>query len=142
MGIELYPGFGVIVVCNFDEGFRKPEMIKSRPVVVISPKISIRAGLCTVVPLSTTPPQPQMPYHCMLKIDPPLPSPWDVPEVWIKGDMIYSVGFHRLDLIRIGKDRSGNRVYRTEPLPKADIQRIRACVLCSLGLAALKKHLS
>jgi uncharacterized protein YifN (PemK superfamily) len=142
MAIQHHPGLGVIVVCNFDQGFRTPEMIKRRPTVIISPKISRRAGLCTVVPLSTTPPQPQMQYHCMLKIDPPLPPPWDVSDVWIKGDMVYSVGFHRLDLIRIGRDCSGKRVYRTEPLPQEDIQRIRACVLCSLGLAALKKYLN
>jgi len=26
--------------------------------------------------------------------------------------MVYSVGFHRLDFIRLGKDKSGKRIYK------------------------------
>jgi len=82
-----------------------------------------------------------MPYHCKIRIDPPLPEPWDAPEVWVKGDMVNTVGFHRLDLVRSGRDAFGNRAYRLTAIPKDDLKRIRACVLCSLGLAPLKNHL-
>jgi mRNA interferase MazF len=46
---------GQILICDFSSGFVEPEMVKVRPVVVISPKPrkSIHS-LCTVVPLSTT----------------------------------------------------------------------------------------
>jgi mRNA interferase MazF len=138
--IQSHPGVGVLVFCDFNQGFRAPEMVKSRPAIIIAPKISVRSGLCTIVPLSTTPPEPVMPYHCKIKLDPPLPSPWDAPEAWVKGDLVNSVGFHRLDLVRIGKDRQGNRAYRLTTVPIDDLRRIRACVLCSLGLMALKKH--
>src|SRR3546814_2783938 len=112
-------------LCDFDAGFKQPEIVKRRPVVVISPKIAVRAGLCTVVALSTTHPRPQMPYHCQVTIDPPLPPPWDDIPRWVKGDMIYAVGFHRLDLPRYGKDQYGNRVYRMTPIPVEDLRRVR-----------------
>src|SRR3546814_2449978 len=41
-----HPPTGTILTCNFDAGFKEPEMVKRRPVIVVSPKISIRAGLC------------------------------------------------------------------------------------------------
>ncbi|TAM88997.1 MAG: hypothetical protein EPN41_04700 [Candidimonas sp.] len=52
---------GEIVICNFDTGFRVPEMVKQRPVVVISKTSTHARGLCTVVPLSTTLPVPMFP---------------------------------------------------------------------------------
>lgn len=98
MAISDHPAIGSILLCDFNTGFKAPEMVKRRPVVVISPKIRSRAGLCTVVALSTKDPQPVMSYHCRLKIEPILPEPWNSESMWIKGDMVYAAGFHRLDL--------------------------------------------
>ena len=64
MAIREHPPTGSILMCDFNAGFREPEMVKRRPVVVISPKIRARPGLCTVVALSTTVPAPVMDYHC------------------------------------------------------------------------------
>lgn len=141
MPIREHPAPGTILLCDFNQGFRQPEMVKRRPVVVISPKISVRAGLCTVVPLSTSVPQPEMPYHCRIRLDPPLPPPFDADWNWVKGDMVCAVGFHRLDLVRMGKDEKGKRQYRWQTLPTEDLRAVRACVLSSLGLVALTKHL-
>ena len=41
-------------MCDFRTGFKPPEMVKMRPVVVVSGK---RTGVGTVVPLSATAPQ-------------------------------------------------------------------------------------
>jgi len=82
-----------------------------------------------------------MAYHCRLKLRSPLPPPWDSEEIFVKADMVNSVAFHRLDLVRTGKGADGKRAYYLEPLPEDDLRRIRECVLCSLGLASLKKHL-
>lgn len=71
-------------------------MVKRRPVIVLSPKISARPGLCTVVALSTSPPKPIMAYHCQVDFDPPLPDRMASKGVWVKGDMVAAVGFHRL----------------------------------------------
>ena len=141
MAINEHPLTGTILRCNFD-GFRAPEMVKTRPVVVISPKISVRGRLCTVVPISTEPPRPKMPYHYELtNINPALPPPYQVGPNWVKGDMVVSVSFERLDFLRFGKDEHGKRIYRYDVLPEDDIRAIRACILKSLGLAVLTKHL-
>lgn len=142
MPIKHHPGLGCIVTCDFDRGFKKPEMVKLRPVVIVSPQISWRPGLCTVVGLSTTPPDPARPYHCQLTISPALPEPWSSEEVWVKGDMVVAVGFHRLNLIRIGRDDETKvRRYRMNVLTNEQLKKVRACVLHSLGLFQLTKHL-
>ena len=142
MPITSHPGLGCIVTCDFDQGFKEPEMVKNRPVVVVSPQIAWRPGLCTVVALSLTAPATVRPYHCKLTIEPALPHPWSSEEVWVKGDMIAAVGFHRLNLIRMGRDSTGGiRRYRMNPLDPAQLKAVRACVLHSLGLFQLTKHL-
>lgn len=140
MPIKEHPLVGSILMCDFSAGFKEPEMVKRRPVVVLSPKIAARPGLCTVVSLSETPPSPPQPFHCQIDIDPALPAPLGSKGVWVKGDMIYSVGFHRLDFIRLGRD-DGKRVYRYEPLSAEIIKKIRECVLRGLGMSTLTKHL-
>lgn len=142
MAIREHPSTGTILTCDFDQGFKEPEMVKRRPVIVVSPQISWRPGLCTVVPLSTTPPEPKRPYHCKLTLHPPLPPPWDGAEVWVKGDMIVSAGFHRLDLIRLGRDENGSkRRYRMNILSREQLTEVRGCILHSLGLFSLTRHL-
>ena len=141
MPIKEHPLVGTVLLCDFDSGFKVPEMVKRRPCVVISPKIAARPGLCTVVALSTDSPFPVMPYHCQIDIRPKLPSPWVSDSVWVKGDMINAVGFHRLDFFRLGKDFEGNRQYLTTPLNYDTIRRIRTCVLAAIGLGSLTKHL-
>ncbi|QQG36900.1 MAG: type II toxin-antitoxin system PemK/MazF family toxin [Micavibrio aeruginosavorus] len=49
MSIAEHPNKGSILLCDFNHGFVAPEMVKRRPVIVISPKIHGRVGLCTVV---------------------------------------------------------------------------------------------
>lgn len=141
MAIREHPELGAILRCDFSAGFKEPEMVSFRPVVVISPKIQARPQLCTIVALSTTPPLKEMPYHCQINIHPPLPRPFESDGVWVKGDMVYSVGFHRLDLFRMGKDRSGKRIYRYKPLSDDIIKKIQTCVLHGIGLSTLTKHL-
>ena len=141
MAIPYHPSSGTILLCDFNGGFREPEMVKRRPVVVLSPKIKGRSGLCTVVCLSTRVPDPVMPYHMELEIEPPLPNNWHSESCWVKGDMVYSVGFHRLDLIATGRDARGKRLYRVEPLNSQKLKKIKTCVLRGLGLSSLTKHL-
>jgi mRNA interferase MazF len=141
MPIQDHPAPGTILVCNFDGTFREPEMVKPRCVIVLSPKIRNRAKLCTVVCLSTTEPSRVMPYHCQIDIRPELPRPWGSNGVWVKGDMIYAIGFHRLDFVRLGKDRCGKRIYRMETLSAEQMKVVKSCVLRGLGLSGLTKHL-
>lgn len=141
MSINDHPAPGTILVCDFDGTFKVPEMVKPRCVVVLSPRIRNRAKLCTVVCLSSTAPDHEMPYHCQIDIRPNLPQPWTSDGVWVKGDMVYSIGFHRLNLLRLGKQRDGTRIYRMDVLPDNQMKQIKACVLRGLGLSTLTKHL-
>jgi uncharacterized protein YifN (PemK superfamily) len=141
MPIREHPALGTILTCDFNAGFKEPEMVKRRPVVVISPKIVGRQGLCTVVALSTTAPDPIMQYHCQIDIRPRLPHPFGSDGIWVKGDMVVAVAFHRLDLIRLGKSQMGSREYLYKPLSADNIKLIRACVLRAMGLSSLTKHL-
>ena len=141
MPIREHPTLGAVLLCNFDAGFKEPEMVKRRPVVIISPKIQARPFLCTIVALSTEAPDPVMQYHCQIDLRPRLPRPWQSDGVWVKGDMVNAVGFHRLDFLRLGKDGQGKRIYLYDPLSAENIKKIRACVLRGMGLAALTKNL-
>ncbi len=126
---------------KFDAAFKVPEMVKPRLCVVVSKAIEARPGLCTVVPLSTSKPNPVMAYHC--KVDPAfeLPKPWGNQERWLKGDMIYAVGFHRVELLRLGKDENGRRMYQTARLEATEFRKIQACILHGLGMQHLTKLL-
>ncbi len=141
LAIQEHPPIGSILMCRFDEGFQAPEMVKTRPVIIISPKISARPGLCTVVALSMTAPQTIMQYHCQLNFQPPLPAPLASSGVWVKVDMVISVALRRLDFIRLGKDQGGKRIYYYDTIQSADLARVRAAVLHGLGMSALTKHL-
>ena len=94
-----------------------------------------------MVCLSGTAPDPVQQYHAQINIRPALPHPWGSEGIWIKGDMIYSVGFHRLDLIRMGKDRSGKRTYRYDTISDEQMKTAKKCVLKGLGLATLTKYM-
>lgn len=141
MAIREHPGQGCVVICDYTEGFAEPEMVKRRPALVICPRIRARAGLCTIVALSTTPPDPVMPYHREIKLPFSLPPPFDSETAWIKGDMVNSVGFHRIDLIRLGKDPNGRRRYLLTPVGDEILLAARRCVLHGLGLSVLTKGL-
>ena len=133
MAIQFHPEQGTILVCDF-KGFVQPEMIKRRPVVVLSPRLRKRDGLCTVVPLSTTPPKEVAPYHFKLHVTPVLPEPYNADFHWVKADMVYTVSFDRLHLPFNGKDPEGKRRYDVRVIDKADLLKIQQCLLHGLGL--------
>jgi uncharacterized protein YifN (PemK superfamily) len=139
MPLNIHPAIGSILICDFCPGFVAPEMVKRRCVVVVSPRFRNREGLCTVVPLSTTPPSPVEPYHMKLCFDPPLPSPYDSDYKWVKGDMLYTVSFGRLGFPFIGKDGDGKRQYDKRIVSKEELSAIQQCLLAGLGISILTK---
>ena len=140
MAIQIHPESGTIVICDF-KGFVPPEMVKRRPAIVISPRLRNRSSLCTIVPLSTTPPTHIMPYHHKLVVDPVLPEPYNEKFHWVKADMLYTVSFDRLFLPFKGKDDQGKRIYDVRVIDKADLIKIQQCVLHGIGLMALTEYL-
>lgn len=140
MAIQFNPEQGTILVCDF-KGFVQPEMVKRRPVVVVSPRLRKRAGLCTIVPLSTTPPKEVAPYHFKLHVTPVLPEPYNADFHWVKGDMLYTVSFDRLFLPFNGKETDGKRKYDVRVIDEADLLKIQQCILHGLGLTNLTAYL-
>ena len=139
MPLKFAVGPGTILRCDFSRGgFQPPEMVKPRPAIVLSPRLPHRDGLCTVVPISQTPPpRDDLPYVVKLVIDPPLPEPYADPLVWVKCDMLATVGFERLDLFRTERDHEGKRKYLHPKISPEDLQRVRTGVLWALGLGNL-----
>ena len=64
-------------------------------------------------------------------------------ETWVKGDMIYAMGFHRLDLIRLGKRDpiTGKRFYFKQKLGRDQMREIYRCVLHGMTLSKLGDYL-
>lgn len=106
-------------------------MIKRRPVVVISRHEAHRGKLCSVVALSTTPPNPAESWHYNmphLRV-----SGWSAENgVWAKCNMISTVSLERLNkpYVRL---RSG-RKYINHQLDNSDMTAILRCVKSYLGL--------
>ena len=142
MALQFHPELGTIVICDYDKGgFIPPEMIKRRLAIVISPRLRHRDRLCTVVPLSTTPPSQVMPYHYNIKLDESFRTPHDYQGHWVKADMISTVSFDRLSLPYRGKNISGKRDYFVKIIKGDDLKSIRGCVLYALALFSLTEHL-
>ncbi|MEA3642028.1 MAG: type II toxin-antitoxin system PemK/MazF family toxin [Lamprobacter sp.] len=135
MPLTFHPHPGMVLICDFNTGFKAPEMIKRRPVVVISPRPRRTNQLCTIVPLSTTAPNPVEPFHH--RMDPrSLPGKLARKETWAKCDMLATVSLERLDRVMIGKAPNGKRIYLAEPVLDEDFKAIRRGVMMALGMIA------
>lgn len=136
MALIYPPKVGEIFMCEFPPCLVEPEMIKTRAVIVVSPKCDGRKMLWTVVPLSLTPPDPIRAYHCLVPAR-FLPKGMRATggDRWAKCDMVYSLCQDRLTLCRGSKDRTtGKRVYDKGRVDLAHLQQIRCCIAQSLGI--------
>lgn len=132
MPLPYRPKPGEVLICGFDDAARGFEMVKRRPVVVVSCEDSHQRSLCTVVPISTTAPVPPRPWHH------PLPhlivTGWHPKaDMWAKCDMLATVSFERLNAPYL-KSRSGGRRYQNHILAASDLDAVRQCIRAYLGL--------
>ncbi|TDF37798.1 type II toxin-antitoxin system PemK/MazF family toxin [Histophilus somni] len=125
MSLKYQPKEKSVLMCDFSK-FQSPEMTKVRPVVVIA-KHKRNKELVTVIPLSTTEPQPLEKYHYALPVN-PLPDKANI-QCWAKCDMIYTVSISRLDRYKIGK-----RDYISPLVSDTDFQVIKNCTALALKL--------
>jgi mRNA interferase MazF len=131
-------------MCDFTQGFKEPELVKHRPVLVITPSMIGRPDLVTIVGLSTREPIPARNYHYMIpKNSMPQIGKFQEKDTWVKADMIYTVGFHRLNLIQLGKKdpHTQKRQYFTQKLGREQMKQIYTCVLHGINLGSLTPHL-
>jgi uncharacterized protein YifN (PemK superfamily) len=129
MNINFHPRRGTILYCDF-VGLKPPEIVKVRPVVVLSGK---HKELCTVVPLSGTPPDPVEAHHHLLE-QASLPQSLAGENIWAKCDVIMTVAFWRLDRAKGGRDANGKRIYEAKRISAADLRAIERCVLSALSM--------
>ena len=128
-------------MCDFSKGFQAPEIVKIRPVVVLATGGRHNSGVVTVAGLSTVAPEPVLDHHCRIENKQlPKTSLFQGKENWLKGDMLYSVGFHRLNLIPTGKV-NGKRTYYQDRLGREKMKEIYGCVLHGLNLGDIAQHL-
>lgn len=134
MPIQFEQKPGAILLCDYAlGGFRPPEMVKRRPVVVVSSRKRQPTGLLTVVPLSTTAPERAEAHHCLITLETPLPG-YPALQCWVKADMVGTVAFARLDMFRTERGPNGTRKYLALRISDAQLEEIRACLRAVLGL--------
>jgi len=133
-GVRFHPNAGQLLLCHFGIGFQRHEIVKNRPVIVISPKPHEWTGLCTVVPISHIEPRNYKPYHYRLPENTVPNSKYRVS--WIKGDLVQTVGLHRMDRIHLGGRKFDAPYVGTDILREA-----RRCALHALGLKGLTDQL-
>jgi mRNA interferase MazF len=144
--VPLYPGIvpkpGEIFVCDFS-GYIVPEIVKTRRVVVVSPRHT-GAPLALVAPISTSAPRTVLPIHARLPGQATYRCFWGADEVWVKGDLIAHVCYDRLNKVRIPKlDEWGNPIRSkyeflpTTTLSSGDFKAVRQAILHALGLGRL-----
>ena len=129
-GLRFHPHAGILLMCDF-RGSIAPEINKRRPVVVVTPRLPHRNGLCMVVPISTTAPHLPQPYHVGLSRN-YVPSEDASVSVWAKCDLITNVSLGRLDRFKVGPRR-----FEAPRVTPEDLRRVRAGVLAALGFPSL-----
>lgn len=122
-------------MCRFD-GFFEPEMIKTRPVVILA-RHKHNNKLVTVVPLSTTAPDKEEAYHHRLSANPSPGENKDLP-VWAKCDMVYTLSTDRLELFRI-RTRQGRSIANAH-VDDEDFEAIREGVRVALTLRQIQSQ--
>ena len=132
MTVTTHPAPGTILRVDLSEGFRSPGMVKRRPAIILSPAIPGGHLLCTIVPLSTTAPPGALQHHMQLTLDPPRPHPYFSTTMWVKGDIVLTVAFHRLRFLTTGKSQ-GQRHYDIRILDASTVEKLRNCVRAGPG---------
>ena len=131
-GLRFFPRAGQVLICDF-AGYVPPEIVKIRPVAVVSPKLPNRSGLATVVPLSTTAPRHDEPYVVELSQN-YHPNSNSMARQWAKCDLITNVTLKRLDRFKVAR-----RQYVVPELSAEDLLKVRHAMLHALGFGALIK---
>ncbi|WP_158285667.1 type II toxin-antitoxin system PemK/MazF family toxin [Pseudohoeflea suaedae] len=139
MALKFPPAIGLVVICNYDTGFKPPEMVKRRLAVVVSERLPYRDGLCTVVPLSTTPSRSGIRYQCKVELPVDLPDTFSGAVKWAKADMLATLSYERMSLPFDGRSGTGRRRYLQIRLPPAELRKIQSAMLHALSLEHLTK---
>ena len=126
--VDFRPKRGHVLMCDFTF-LEVPEMVKQRPVVIVSPRLDRDPRLVTVVPVSTR--ESVLPYHPRLAAE-SLPPPFCRKPAWAKCDMIYTVSTTRLDRVRAKQPGGRFRWYGRHFVTEFDMCLIYKGILAAL----------
>lgn len=128
--LQYQPKEGSIVKCDFT-GFRVPEIVKTRPVIVISSH-KANSKLVTVVPISATAPTKIEYYHPEfdLEIEKNLEPYLSNCKRWFKCDLVYVLSIERMD--RYKNRHTGKR--DTPQVSQRTLKSIKEIVRLANGL--------
>ena len=132
MPLPFHPRAGQVLVCDFT-GFKEPEMVKVRPVIVISPRLPYRSDIAAIVPISLTAPRHNLPFCYRLSKN-YHPNEDDGLPCWAKADLVLNIGTYRLSGFKVGR-----RKYEFPQLTAEDLISVRYAVLAGLGLDRIEK---
>jgi len=136
MPLRYQPRPGDIFMCAFPECFDVPEMVKTRPVIVVSPQLPGRRDLVCVVPISHSDPVQMCEHHCVVPVR-MLPKFMQATggDRWAKCDMLYTFSTRRLSPVEHGRrDARGKRGYEYPKVDRATLDIVRRAVASSLGI--------
>jgi len=110
------------------------EMVKTRPVIVVSRVLHGRHGVATVVPISMTPPTEPRQWH-MLVPGAEMPLGWNQKpgDRWAKCDMVSTVSLERLSMVG-ARRREAKLRYTSVQVDDATLRRIRDALAYILEL--------
>jgi len=92
MAITFHPIPGQILLCDFSQGFKEPEMVKSkRPVFVLTGAIRGRANLDYRTIEYNAPVPPQSYHYKLPRQSMPMIGRFQDCDSWVKADMIVSI---------------------------------------------------
>lgn len=128
MALLFHPKAGDVLICDF-RGYIVPEIVKRRPVVIVGRKSFQRPGLVTVVPLSSTKPTPELPYHYKFTTS-PVPNAPPGMVCWAKCDLSATVALERLDRFRMERGR-----YETGRVTVDELRELRRMACLIFGIA-------
>ncbi|WP_369926200.1 type II toxin-antitoxin system PemK/MazF family toxin [Xanthomonas sp. NCPPB 2632] len=127
MALRFPPRAGTLAICRFPAPgmAAAAEMVKNRPVIVVSRILRGRHGLATVVPVSMTRPNVPRRWHVLVPAD-AMPHGWsDKPgERWAKCDMVTTVSLERLSLAN-ARRHAGRPVYGGAEVDELILRQIR-----------------
>jgi uncharacterized protein YifN (PemK superfamily) len=138
MPIQHPPYSGQFLICDY-KGFVVPEMVKRRPVIVISPRDRYGYNLVHVIPLSTTDPHQVKAHHIKITMPHQLigikisEDCTIAGECWAKCDLVNTVSFQRLELIPLGRNAAKKRMYSNHCVDKDLLLNIRKTTAYMLG---------
>jgi mRNA interferase MazF len=127
--ISFLPSAGMVLLGDFSVGFKKPEIIKIRPVIVLSDRKRNR-DTCVVVPLGSKPPTDSKAIFVPLDLD---KYPFLQGQSYAKCDVVNSVRLARLSRLR-DKLTGRGMDSRSTQIDAADLANIRIGVSTAIGL--------